>query len=132
MADKPQLEGLKSAADVAKQIIALSTGVIAITVTFLEKIVQPGSATTAREVPRLLKFAWGGYGLSILFACITLMAITGTFTAFDRRANGLPLNEQQERAVTGYEGHIRMPAGAMVFAFLGSLLLTILVGVTWL
>jgi hypothetical protein len=35
------VEGLKSSAETTKQIIVLSTGVIALTVTFLEKIVQP-------------------------------------------------------------------------------------------
>jgi hypothetical protein len=127
MADKPQLEGLKSAAEVAKQLISLSTGVVALTVTFLEKIV---TKDVPRTVPPLLKWACGGYGLTIFFGCLTLMAITGTFSAYDRKANDLPLNAYQARSVEGHESNIRIPALAMVLCFVISLVLTILTGMT--
>jgi hypothetical protein len=126
MADKPQLEGLKSAVDVAKQLISLSTGVVALTVTFLEKIV---SKDLPRTVPTPLKWAWGGYALTILFGCMTLMAITGTLAAYDRKANGLPLNSHQVRSTEGYESNIRIPALAMILCFVASLILTILTGI---
>jgi hypothetical protein len=48
------MEGLKAALETTKQVIALSTGVVALTVTFLEKIVQPVPGV-AREVPGTLQ-----------------------------------------------------------------------------
>ena len=47
------MEGLKAALETAKQVITLSTGVVALTVTFLEKIVQPQAGSAARLVPEV-------------------------------------------------------------------------------
>src|SRR3954454_16807786 len=98
MADRPQAEGLKAALELTKQIITLSTGVIALTITFLEKIVQPTTAT-GRHVPWSLLAAWIFFGLAIAAAVWTLMAVTGSLNALDRNANGGRLNCDQEEAV---------------------------------
>jgi len=124
MADKPQVEGLKSAADLAKQLITLSTAMVGLTITFLEKIVEPIAAGGVRHVPCLLQLAWGGFGLTILFSCLTLMGITGTLNALDRKANGLPLNTQQEKSVDAYGQNITLFAILMICAFLAALVLT--------
>jgi hypothetical protein len=125
MADKPQIEGLKAAMDTAKQIITLSTGVIALTVTFLEKIVQPSLASAARNVPWPLSVAWIVFGLAIVFAVWTLMALTGTLNAMDRRANGLTLSEAQQTVVDAYGDNVQVPAVGMVLCFLVAISLTI-------
>lgn len=121
----PQIEGLKAAMDTAKQIITLSTGVIALTVTFLEKIVQPSVAGAARNVPWPLVVAWIVFGLAIVFAIWTLMALTGTLNAMDRRANGLKLSEAQQSAVDAYGDNVQVPAVGMVLCFLVGIALTI-------
>ena len=121
----PQIEGLKAAMDTAKQIITLSTGVIALTVTFLEKIVQPSVAGAARNVPWPLVVAWIVFGLAIVFAIWTLMALTGTLNAMDRRANGLTLSEAQQSAVDAYGDNVQVPAVGMVLCFLVGIALTI-------
>ena len=123
------MEGLKGALETAKQIIALSTGVIALTVTFLEKITQP-TATAARHVPGTLKVGWICFGLAIGFAVWTLMAITGSMNALDRQARGLTMDENQKRAVEELTdgGNIRIPAWLMLLFFAAGAALTIATG----
>jgi hypothetical protein len=129
MPDKLSSEGLKAAADTTKQIITLATGVIALTVTFLEKIVQP-QAVTGRAVPWTMFAAWVLFGLAILAAVITLGAVTGSLDALDRKTNGLQLNERQEVAVNALSSgsNIRIPATAMSLLFISGMTLTIVTG----
>ncbi len=129
MADKPQAEGLKAALELTKQIITLSTGVIALTITFLEKIVQP-TASAGRQVPWSLLSAWIFFGLAIVAAVWTLMAVTGSLNALDRKANGGTLNSDQEEAVRELADstHLRTPALIMLLLFLAAITLTIITG----
>ena len=122
----PQVEGLKAAMDTAKQIITLSTGVIALTVTFLEKFTQ--STTEGRVLPSTIIAAWIIFGLAILFSIWTLMALTGTMNAIDRRTNGLTLTKAQQDAVDAYGDNVQVPAIAMVICFLSALGMTIATG----
>ena len=110
---KTSIYGLKSAADTAKQIITLSTGVTALTVTFADKF----SPSTAAElvVPLSLKLSWGAFGLTILFGVVTLMAITGTLNEID-------LGKKNPGAKAK---NIQLPAALMVVFFLAGLGLTI-------
>jgi hypothetical protein len=130
MADKPQAEGLKAALELTKQIITLSTGVITLTLTFLEKIVQPTAASASRHVPWSLLAAWIFFGLAIVAAVWTLMAVTGSLNALDRKANGGELNDDQQEAVRELADstHLRTPAVIMVLLFLAGIGLTILTG----
>lgn len=123
------VEGLKVALETTKQIITLSTGVITLTVTFLEKIVQP-TTTGGRHIPGALKVGWICFGLAIGFAVWALMAITGSMNALDRRERGLTLNENQTRAVDGLTEawNIRTPAFLMLFFFALGTALTIATG----
>ena len=129
MTDKLSFEGLKSAADTTKQIITLATGVIALTVTFLEKIVQP-QTSAARAVPWTLFGAWILFGLAILFAVITLGAITGSLDALDRKQNGLSTTASQDAAIGSLANcsNVRIPAVIMSFVFVGGMALTIATG----
>jgi hypothetical protein len=123
------MEGLKAALETTKQVIALSTGVVALTVTFLEKIVQPVPGV-AREVPGTLQVGWILFGLAIVFGVWTLLAITGSMNAVDRKAREMPLNEAQQQAVASLaEGaNIRVPALAMLLMFVTAISLTIASG----
>jgi hypothetical protein len=123
------VEGLKAALETTKQIITLSIGVITLTVTFLEKIVQP-TAIGARHVPATLKAAWICFGLAIGFAVWTLMAITGSMNSLDRQARGLTMNEDQKRAAEALAdgGNIQIPALMMLLLFAAGAALTIATG----
>lgn len=128
MPEAPRTEGLHAAIEKTKQIITLSTGVIAITVTFFDTF---GSGPNKpREVPTTLLVAWGFYGLSILAAILTIGAITGTLDCLDRRANGQPLDERQNRIADALSQgtNIRVPAVIMDFTFIVALILTIVSG----
>jgi len=123
------VDGLKTALETTKQVITLSTGVIALTVTFLEKIVQPNGGT-GRIVPGPLKASWICFGLAVLLGIWTLMAITGSINALDRNARQLSLNEDQERAVRELAdgANIRIPALLMLLFFAAGTTLTIAAG----
>lgn len=129
MAEKPQTEGLKSATEKTKQIITLSTGVITLTVTFFDKF-----GATAPNIPRVLPWtlfvAWGFFGLAILCAVWTLGAITGTLDCLDRKANGLQMDEHQEKAANALSNgkNIKFPALAMDLCFLFAMGFTIASG----
>lgn len=123
------MEGLKTALETTKQVITLSTGVITLTVTFIEKIVEPQTGMT-RHVPGTLKVGWICFGLAIVFAVWTLMAITGSMNALDRQARQLPLNPDQKRATeTLADGlNIRLPAVLMLLFFAVGIALVIASG----
>ena len=123
------MEGLKTALETTKQVITLSTGVITLTVTFLEKIVQPNGGA-GRHVPVALKAGWICFGLAVWFGVWTLMAITGTQNALDRQAQSLPMTPSQEKAVkTLADGsNIRVPALLMLLFFAVGTVLTIATG----
>jgi hypothetical protein len=123
---KMQNEGIKAAVDTAKQIITLSTGVIALTMTFLDKFL-PGASP--KVVPWTVTVAWIGFGLAIVFSVWTLMALTGTLTALDRKANGLSLTPAQSSAVDAYGDNVKVPATGMVLCFLFGIALTIATGI---
>lgn len=129
MSEKFSSEGLKAAADMTKQIITLSTGVIALTVTFLEKITQvaPGAS---RHVPWTLFGAWIFFGLTILAAVVTLGAVTGTLDALDRKLNGLSTDASQNAAIEALCSgtNIRIPALTMSALFVIGMVLTIATG----
>jgi len=121
-------DGLKASAEIAKQIIALCTGAVAFTVTFLDKFTQhPKDAPP--HIPCGLYMAWALFGLTILFCLLTLMAITGTLDALDRQANGWPLSEAQDAAAKGASGNIRKPALMMLGAFLFAVFAMIFTGI---
>lgn len=123
------MEGLKAALETTKQVIALSTGIITLTVTFLEKIVQP-QAGVARHVPSSMKIGWIFFGLATACAMWTLMAITGTMNALDRQARNLQLDASQLTAtrLLADGANISVPALTMLLLFAVGIALTIASG----
>lgn len=132
MADKHSIEGLKATSEVAKQLITLSTGLIAITVTFLEKIVFP-VATGARVVPWTMFVAWLLFGLAVVTGVMTLLGVTGTLDAIDRQLNGLSTSDEQQAAIAGqaYGRNIVNWSLSMILLFLAGVAFTIVTGI-WL
>jgi hypothetical protein len=128
--DKLSAEGLKAAADTTKQIITLSTGVIALSITFLEKIIQPVTAEGSRSVPWTISAAWIFFGLSIIAGVATLGAVTGTLDAMDRKQNGLALTANQEQSVAALASgsNVVIPARAMSVLFVAGMAFMITTG----
>jgi hypothetical protein len=98
------------ASDASKQLITLSTGVIALTVTFNKDFIGQG-ATGARG---WLVAAWFSFLISILFGCWFLFAVAGTFALTSRPAL--------------YDMNTRFPAYLQVVTFVLALLLTVIFG----
>ncbi len=112
--------GLAAIAEVAKQVITLSIGVIGLTVTFLKDIVGAPAGGGSIQVPWLLAFAWGCYLIAVLGGLATLLAVSGSINALDRKDNGLPLDASQQRAVDHlvYAPNVRIPLFGLVAGFL--------------
>ena len=104
--------GLDRAYETTKQIITLSTGIIALTVTFAKEF---KTSDTDRTVPLSLKISWLLYCASVIFGVWTLMAITGTLHELD--SGGAKTNPGGR--------NITLPAGLMMVAFVGGIVTTI-------
>ncbi|MEM6484622.1 MAG: hypothetical protein AAF662_06515 [Pseudomonadota bacterium] len=74
------------AAELVKQIIALSTGIIALTVTFAKDLF----GVSEGEIPTTLTAAWISLFLAIVFGVWALMAFTGTLDPPERESGYAP------------------------------------------
>src|SRR5262245_372578 len=102
--------GLDRSYETTKQIITLSTSIIAFTVTFAKEFKAEGAQLT---VPWSLTISWLLYCASVIFGVWTLLAITGTYHKLDRG-----------EVPTNYD-NIDFPAGMMIVAFVGGIVATI-------
>jgi hypothetical protein len=124
-----QIEGLKASVDIAKQVITLSTGAVAFTVTFFDKFTSHGSGPI-HGVPWSLYVTWACFGAAVLCSLWTLMGITGTLESLDRQANNWTLSEDQKKAAAGEGGsNIKIPALAMLALFLIAIIAMICTGI---
>ena len=60
--------------DLSKQLITLSTGILALTITFTRQLVEDPS----RRLVRVLKFGWASYFLSIIFGIMNSIILSST------------------------------------------------------
>lgn len=65
--------GFEFASELSKQIITLSTGILALTITFHKDVLEG----QPRRADRLLAWAWAALLLAVLFGIWHLMALTG-------------------------------------------------------
>lgn len=121
-------EGPKAELETAKQIITLSTGAIAFTVTFMEKFRLLGEGSTI-ELPTALYCAWVTFGFAVAFALWHLMALNGTIVALHRKENRWTLNAGQQQSVEGDEGHQLIPGVGMIIAFVAAVACLVWLGV---
>lgn len=114
MAQEINEKSFDFAADVSKQLITLATGVITLTITFSEKIIE--SPSNSSNILMLL--SWVCFGVSILFGIMTLMALTGI------------LGKQSEGTLRPsiYTKSVTLPAIIQIIAFLIALVLSIWYG----
>ncbi len=124
LGDGPKIEGLKAGGEIAKQLITLSVGMIALTITFLKEIVHPES-TASRGVPPMMIYAWISYTVCILASVATLMGICGAMTVLDQKAMGLNVRPSHDGSYDVYATTVRIPMLVMVLSFLLAIGLTI-------
>src|ERR1700674_923114 len=110
------IESLKAAGTLTAQLITVSSGLLAFTVTFAEKF-TPKNADIAPPLP--LKISWVCFAVSILLGFWTLMALTGTLTQIDR---SIPETNPER-------WNIRIPAICMFAVFFLSVIF--LIGAGW-
>jgi hypothetical protein len=122
-------EGPKAQVETAKQIITLSTGAIAFTVTFLDKL-RPHAEGKALPTPISLYVSWILFGLTVGLALWHLMALNGNITAMARKENGWPLTPADELSANGDEGNARLPGILMLLSFLASVVSLVWAGIS--
>ncbi len=110
MAFDPVEKSFDFAQETVKQLIALSTGVVALTVTFSEDVLGDKAAEVADTLTR----SWIAFLVSIVFGVWSLMALTGSLGAKD--------------SPEIYGWGVRLPAILQILAFAIGMVLTIKVG----
>ncbi|MEP9385197.1 hypothetical protein [Nocardioides sp. KR10-350] len=114
--------------EITKQVITLSTGVMALTLTFWKDFAGHTSGV-ARVV---LAVSWLLYILSILFGFLTLMASAGVQ---DRKGKALAVaeasrsdNEKAAGAASIYSDNLRVFGAIQLAFFLVAIVLTVIAG----
>src|SRR5690349_8437820 len=102
-----------SASDLAKQLIAVSTGVLGLSITFLKDVAKG----TPANISGWLIWSWFGYLLSVACGFWTLMAVTGSIA--------LLLQDPKSTPVTS---SIRIPAGLQIIIFVLATLALVIYG----
>lgn len=102
--------------EITKQVLALSTGVVALSVTFLTDVAQD-AGETARI---LLGSSWVAFALAIVFGMLTLMA-----------AAGLQRDAGQNGAATPTinAGNLRFLGGVQLLFFAVGMVLLLVAGI---
>ena len=102
--------------DLAKELIAVSTGIIGLSITFLKDVLK----TVPTAEAWALKWSWFMYLFSIGCGFWTLMALTGVITRMlARSTDAFPV-----------DWHLRVPASLQIVSFAGATLLMVIYGVT--
>ena len=104
------------AADVTKQIIAISTAILILTITFIKDILHPELVSCLRY---LIVVAWFFYFLTIVFGVLALAALTGT----------LQPKTDTKKDPTIWERSIVFFTKLQIFSFLIATLSIVLIGV---
>jgi hypothetical protein len=120
-------EGLKSASEVAKQIITLSTGVITVTIAFFEKI-----QLNNPRAHDLIVWSWALFVATILAAVATLQGVTTSLDVLDQIENGEKEDPvpKKEKLPSAFDLAVRLPAIAMILFFIVAVGLTAAAGAT--
>lgn len=132
-----QKKAFDFAADTTKQLIGISTGIIALMVTFSKDII--GSSIASQKV--LLAWTWAIFILSIVFGILTLMALTGTLQPMKRGSaheeigedNKGKIEKDDETEPIGIDfdinnGNIRLFSVLQIILFLMAIILTAVFG----
>jgi hypothetical protein len=111
--DRRSEKAFDFAQEATKQLITLSTGVIALTITFLTDVIKGAPAGSAG----FLQAAWVLYLVSIVFGILTLLMLTGNL---ERPGDG------QRPSI--YRGNVVACSIGQVLSFTLALVLTLVFG----
>ena len=111
--DKNIEKAFDFAQEATKQLIALATGVIALTITFLTDVVETAPAGSAG----FLQAAWVLYLASIVFGILALLMLTGNL---ERPGEG--------KSPSIYRGNIVACSIGQVLTFVAAVVLTLVFG----
>jgi hypothetical protein len=109
--DDLRLAAIQSAADLAKEIITLATGVLALTLTFAQQLAKAPSRSTLR----FMAACWVLYFISIMCGVMCLMALTGSLSSVPQ-------------VLTPRTPWAQFPSAVQVLSFAAATLLLIVVG----
>ncbi|PKP11491.1 MAG: hypothetical protein CVU08_12150 [Bacteroidetes bacterium HGW-Bacteroidetes-3] len=118
------------AADATKQLITLSTAIIALTITFSKDIV--GAANIGNSFS--IFAAWILFIISIVFGILTLLALTGTLQPISKKKKAEESDsESQEqestvKPISINESNIRLLSGLQIGTFIAALIFTVSFG----
>jgi uncharacterized membrane protein (DUF485 family) len=110
--EEPVKKAFDFAADLAKQLITLSTGIITITIAFSKDFLP---STVTADTKRWAMCAWYAFLVSIVCGVWSLMALTGTLEPKAGTNNNLSIRG----------ANVTLPASLQILSFLVGLLLTI-------
>ena len=116
-----QKKAFDFAADLTKQLITLSTGIITLTVTFSKDVF--GAASSA-ELGWLVA-TWVLFFLSIVFGLLTLMALTGNLDPVSKKIkteSGKEVEAKEVPIVTITSSNVRGTSIAQILTFLVALI----------
>jgi len=111
--DKTIEKAFDFAQEATKQLIALATGVIALTITFLTDVVKTAPAGSVGY----LHAAWVFYLVSIVFGIATLLMLTGNL---ERPGEG--------KIPSIYSGNVVVPSIIQILTFCAAVALTLTFG----
>lgn len=110
------LAGFQSANELAKQLITLATGVLALSITFTKEALRSNGLIVTWP----LKWAWIAWLLSVCFGIWTMMALTGMIFKVTENVDAF-------ESVT-YGTSIGIPASLQIFMFVLGIALLIFHG----
>ena len=113
--DKPIEKSFDFAASVSKQLISLSTAVIAIILTFSKNLLGDNVGT---DYNYWLIIAWGLFLLSTVFGIATLMALAGSLAKFQEPGP----NTAEGNPKTIYGKNVTVPSTIQIFTFILALI----------
>lgn len=115
--------------EISKQVITLSTAVIALGITFGRDFAQSGAGSN----PWWWGTSWVLFLLAIIFAIGTLMASTGTQATMDAQGNARASTGTPAKASTAspspYQGSVRLFGALQLTCFLLGLVMSVVAGI---
>lgn len=120
-------QAFEFARDTTKQLITLSTGIIALTITFSKDVI--GNPSPFHR--NLLVLSWLSFLLSVVLGVWTLLALTGTLEPQETKATKTKLEENEnltgEPSIRG--GNVTLPSLFQIVTFLIGLGFTVWFGI---
>jgi hypothetical protein len=117
--DESQKKAFDFAADISKQLITLSTGILAFTITFVKD-----SNGKENNYKVILIISWILYFLSIACGILTSMALTGNLDPIPNKKTG----EKPNPALTITSTNVTIWSKRQIFLFLAGIVLSSIYG----